>query len=150
MSSKTKIVVLRLKELIYTGIFVVLGILFIVLLIIMFLPDKEKNDTAPETASLYTPGVYTTSLVLGSKSIDVEVIVDADTIHSIRLVNLDEVVTTMYPLIEPSFESLVDQIYEQQSLEQITYADETKYTSMVLLNAIQASLEKAEIEQVGE
>lgn len=89
-------------------------------------------------------------MVLGSKSIDVEVIVDADTIHSIRLVNLDEAVTTMYPLIEPSFESLVDQIYEQQSLEQITYADETKYTSMVLLNAIQASLEKAEIEQVGE
>lgn len=42
MSSKTKIVVLHLKELIYTGIFVGLGILFIILLVIMFLPRKEK------------------------------------------------------------------------------------------------------------
>ena len=39
MSSKTKIVVLHLKELIYTGIFVVLGILFLILMIVMFLPN---------------------------------------------------------------------------------------------------------------
>ena len=44
MSSKTKIVVLHVKELIYTGIFVVLGILFLVLLIVMFLPDKKENQ----------------------------------------------------------------------------------------------------------
>ena len=35
MSAKTKIVVLRMKELIYTGIFVALGILLIILLIAM-------------------------------------------------------------------------------------------------------------------
>ena len=35
MSSKTKIVVLRMKELIYTGIFVALGILLILLLVYM-------------------------------------------------------------------------------------------------------------------
>lgn len=46
MNSKTKIVVLHLKELIYTGIFAALGILFVILLIIMFLP-KRKNDTPP-------------------------------------------------------------------------------------------------------
>lgn len=48
MSSKTKIVVLHLKELIYTGIFVVLGILFLLLLIIMFLPGKKQRRKAPE------------------------------------------------------------------------------------------------------
>ena len=49
MSAKTKIVVLHLKELIYTGIFAVLGILFIILLVIMFLPkDKEsKKEEEP-------------------------------------------------------------------------------------------------------
>lgn len=56
MSSKTKIVVLHLKELIYTGIFVVLGILFLLLLIIMFLPGKK---TTPEESGAdegrYTP-----------------------------------------------------------------------------------------------
>ncbi len=149
MSSKTKIVVLHMKELIYTGIFAVLGILFIILLIIMFLPDGKKakepeTDPDPEAAETsYIPGVYTTSLILSDHTIDVEVVVDTDYISSIRLVNLDEAVTTMYPLIQPAFDSLVAQIYEKQSLEGITYADENKYTSLVLLDAVRTSLEKA-------
>lgn len=151
MSSKTKIVVLHLKELIYTGIFVVLGILFIILLVIMFLPD-EKKETEPETTNQtesletsYIPGVYTTSLVLGDHTIDVEVVVDQDAISSVRLVSLDEAVTTMYPLIEPAFDSLAAQIYEKQSLESITYADENKYTTLVLLDAVRTALEKATV-----
>ena len=43
MSSKTKIIVLHLKELLYTGIFLLLAILFIVLLAIMFLPEHKKE-----------------------------------------------------------------------------------------------------------
>ena len=43
MSAKTKIVVLHMKELIYTAIFVGLGILLVVLLLFMFLPKKEKD-----------------------------------------------------------------------------------------------------------
>jgi len=149
MSAKTKIVVLHMKELIYTGIFAVLGILLVVLLVMMFLPGKERENTPPaepdiaETASRYIPGIYTTELVLGSQSIDVEVIVDKDTITSIRMVNLSEAVTTMYPLLQPTFDSLCEQVYEQQSLENITYASDSKYTSLVLLEAIQNSLNKA-------
>lgn len=149
MSSKTKIVVLHVKELIYTGIFAVLGILFIILLIVMFLPkkDKEAENTPPtitqtETNS-YVPGVYTTSLILNDNVVEIEVTVDEENINSIRLVNLDEAVTTMYPLIQPSFEDLAEQIVQNQSLEGVTYADDSKYTSMILLNAITASLEKA-------
>ena len=48
MSSKTKIVVLKSKELIYTAIFVILGILLVSLLIYMFSPSngsrKDKTD----------------------------------------------------------------------------------------------------------
>ena len=40
MSSKTKIVVLRMKEIIYTGIFVGLAILLVTLCLIMFRPKK--------------------------------------------------------------------------------------------------------------
>ena len=40
MSSKTKIVVLRMKEIIYTAIFIGLGILLITLFFIMFRPKK--------------------------------------------------------------------------------------------------------------
>lgn len=158
MSAKTKIVVLHMKELIYTGIFVALGILLVILLLIMFLPDNETAtghtnpsensedvaDTSTDsTASLYIPGIYTTELVLGGQTIDVEVIVEQDTITSIRLVNLSEAVTTMYPLLQPTFDTICEQVYNTQSLEGITYSDDSKYTSLVLLEAIQNSLDKA-------
>ncbi|MCM1426873.1 MAG: hypothetical protein NC118_09735 [Eubacterium sp.] len=147
MSSKTKIVVLHVKELIYTGIFAVLGILLIILLIIMFLPKDEKKESVPTmtqtSTNSYVPGIYTTSLILNDNVVEIEVTVDEKNINSIRLVNLDEAVTTMYPLIQPSFEDLANQIITNQSLDGITYSDDSKYTSMILLNAITASLEKA-------
>ena len=145
MSSKTRIVVLHLKELIYTGIFAVLGILFLLLLIIMFLPGKSQTpEDGGEESDRFVPGKYTTSVILGNSSVDVEVVVDANNINSIRLVNLDEAVTTMYPLMEPALNDLAVQICEQQSLEDISYSEDNKYTSQVLLEAISSALEKAE------
>lgn len=144
MSSKTKIVVLHLKELIYTGIFVLLGILFLVLMIIMFLPAKQGGKPArSDDVERYVPGKYTTSLQIGQTGVDVEVVVDSSCVTSVRLVNLNEMVTTMYPLMEPCLETIADQIYEKQSLDDIIYSDENKYTSMLLLNAIQSALDKA-------
>ena len=145
MSSRTKIIVLHMKELIYTGIFIALGILFIVLLAIMFLPSgkKEKSREDGQTVNAYIPGIYTTSIELGGSVVDVEIVVDENNINSLRLVNLDEAVATMYPLIEPSFEELSGQITENQSLEGITYSDDSRYTSILLLSAVEASLEKA-------
>lgn len=166
MSAKTKIVVLHMKELIYTGIFAILGILFVVLLVMMFLPDKKdspETDTPTEmeppgngtdapdiasptsnTVSRYIPGVYNTELVLGDQSLDVQVMVNRDAITSIELVNLSDAVTTMYPLLQPAFDSLSRQICEQQSLDNISYDADSKYTSLVLLEAIRNSLEKAQ------
>lgn len=142
MSSKTKIVVIQLKELIYTGLFVVLGILLVLLLIFMFLPKNAKDNQAAPTMN-YVAGVYSSSLVINDNTIDVEVVVDEDHINSIRLVNLSEAVTTMYPLMQPALEDLTDQIITSQSLEGVTYSEDNKYTSMVLLDAIQTALEKA-------
>jgi len=155
MSSRTKIVVLHMKELIYTGIIVALGILLILLLITMFGPDKSNaggtssssaplvQETGADALANYIPGVYTTQLVLSGEAVDVEVIVEQDSITSIRLNNLNESVTTMYPLLQPTLDSICEQIYETQSLENITYTADSKYTSLVLLEAIQNSLEKA-------
>ena len=143
MSSRTKIVVLHLKELLYTGIFRVLGVLFVVLLVIMLLPDQKQETGSIEPQHAYTPGIYTTSIQLGGSSVDIEVVVDENHINSLRLNTLDEAVATMYPLIEPSFDELAQQIETNQSLEGITYSDDNRYTSMLLLQAISQSLEKA-------
>lgn len=161
MSSKTKIVVLHMKEIIYTGIFLVLGIILLIFLILLFVPDKntdtasdtqttptEETSPAPDTAvsstSLYIPGLYNTELVLNDQVINVEVIVSQDEITSVKLVNLSEAITTMYPLLQPTFDSLAAQICEKQSLEDITYEQESKYTSLVLLEAIRKAVEKAQ------
>ena len=144
MSSKTKIVVLHMKEVIYTGIFVVLAIVLAVLMFIMF--GSKKND---EAANVSNPrvhaGVYNTSVTLNDNTFDVEVTVDADHINAISLVNLSETTTAMYPLMEPTLEDLASQIYTTQSTEGITYSEDNKYTSMLLLDAINSALDKAEI-----
>mgnify|MGYP000700712133 CR=1 FL=1 len=182
MSANTKIVVLRRKELLYTGIFAALGVLFVILLLMLLLPGKgadtssgtpdspdgtaaaEMPDNVADvstgavadtdavldnasgpvgTDNTYIPGIYTTELILGSETVNVEVIVNDHAITSLSLADPDETLTTMYPLLEPTMDSLSEQICETQDLSQVTYSAETRYTSLVLLEAVKASLEKA-------
>lgn len=194
MSANTKIVVLRRKELLYTGIFTALGVLFVILLLMLLLPGKgadtssgtsDSPDNTAETAmpdnvadlgcipqsaqtedvstgavadtdavldnasgpvgtdNTYIPGIYTTELILGSETVNVEVIVNDHAITSLSLADPDETLTTMYPLLEPTMDSLSEQICETQDLSQVTYSTESRYTSLVLLEAVKASLEKA-------
>lgn len=141
MSSKTKIVVLHMKEIIYTAVFVVLGILLIILLTFMFSPkQKDSINSSPK----YVPGIYTSTVTMNSTNLEVEVVVDDSHINAIRFTNLDESVTTMYPLMQPTIEYIAEQIYETQSLENIAYSDESPYTSQVILNAVKKALKKAE------
>ena len=65
MNSKTKIIVLHMKEIIYTAIFIGLAILLICLLFIMFHPKKSET---PARSASYIPGIYTSSLTLGSQN----------------------------------------------------------------------------------
>ena len=141
MSSKTKIIVLRMKEIIYTAIFVGLGILLILLLLVMFRPGKESTPASAKAQ--YIPGIYTSSITLGTQEINVEVSVDADRITSITMTPLSDAVETMYPLVEPAMNELVSQIVQNQSTDNISYANTSQYTSKVLLNAIDNTLSKA-------
>lgn len=143
MSSKTKIIVLHMKEVVYTAVFLLLAIILAIVLFFMFGPGPKKN-TAADTQSRYKPGIYTSSIDLNDNTFDLEVTVDSDKIKSIRLVNLSESTSAMFPLMEPALESLASQIYISQSLDNIQYSEDQKYTSMVLLNAIESALKKAE------
>ena len=145
MSAKTRIVVLHMKELLFTGILAVLGIVLIVMLLVMFLPQHKGNGETVSTMK-YTPGVYTSSVTLNDSTVDVQVVVDENNINSVSLVNLDESVETMYPLMNPAMEELAKQIIDSQSLDDITYSSSNQYTSIVLLNAIRDAIEKASLE----
>ena len=131
MSAKTKMI--------YTIIFLALIILLIILLVFMFTSrsekqtspvlDTEQTTTEADTAQ-YIAGIYTTPITLGDSSVDVEVTVDENHINAIRLVNLSESTTAMYP---------------QQSLENITCPENNKYTAQILLNAIAQALSNAQV-----
>ena len=140
MSSKTKIVVLHMKEIIYTVLFAVLAIVLILLLFFMFLPHKKDSAATEEK---YIPGVYTSTVTLNNTPLEVEVTVDESHINSIRFSNLDETVAAMYPLIQPTIEDIAEQVYEKQSLEDIEYSSDSPYTSQVIINAIDDALKKA-------
>lgn len=144
MSSKTKIVVLHMKEVIYTAIFLVLLIILGILVFFMFCSGKSSQVSSMGT-SRYTPGIYRSSLSLNNNTFDVEVTVDADRISSIHLTNLSETTAAMFPLIEPALDSLASQIYSSQSLENLDYPSDQKYTSAMLIEAIRKAVEKAEV-----
>ena len=141
MSSKTKIVVLHMKEIIYTAIFAMLAIILILLLAFMFLP---KNKEAKINEHKYMPGVYTSTFTLNNTDLEVEVTVDKSHINSIRFSNLNETVATMFPLVQPAIEDIAEQVYDTQSLENIQYSSDSPYTSQLIINAISEALEKAE------
>ena len=134
MSSKTKIVVLKLKEMVYTIIFVVLGIILILLIALIISGRQNKPKE---------PGVYSSSIVLATNPVDIEIVVDKDQIKSIELINALESVETMYPLINDSLNSISEQVIKNNSVENITYNQDNKYTSIVLINAIAEALNKA-------
>lgn len=140
--SKTKILVIHLKEIIYTALFAGLGILLIILLVIMFL-NKKGGSTDTMATNLYTPGKWTSTIVLNDTSLNLEIVVDADHINSVRIVNIDETITTMYPLVEPSLDSLATQLYNDVPIDEVVISDDSKYTEQLLLDAIKVTLEKA-------
>lgn len=157
MSGKTKILVLHMKEVIYTGIFIFLGIIFLVLLAIMFLPNRTSVDssaantegsteTSENQSSIsgeYTPGIYSATLEVSGNSLEMQIIMEQGGITDVSFTHLDEAIETMYPLFTPVLESISDQLKNGVSLEDITYEDSQKYTANVLLTAIEQVLEKA-------
>ena len=141
MSAKTKIVVLHMKRIVFTGIVIGLILIFAVCLMLFLKPkDNSMDETVP---TMYTQGVYTSSVQLGDAALDIQVAVDENHINSISMVNLDETMETMYPLVRPALDELSEQITANQSLDDITYSQNNQYTSIVLLSAIEEALEKA-------
>ena len=92
------------------------------------------------------PGVYTSTVTLNNTALEVEVTVDETHINSIRFSNLDESVTTMFPLIQPAIEDIAEQVYETQSLDDIVLSDDAPYTSQIILDAIKEAVAKAAVQ----
>lgn len=142
MSAKTRIIVLKKRECIYTAIFLALGITLLVLLVLMFMSGGQTAGNNPP-GNLYVPGIYTTPITLNQTAMNLEVRVSRDTIDDICLANVSETVSSMFPLVEPSLDQIADQVLKSQSTENIFYEEKNQYTSQMLLNAIGEALRLA-------
>ena len=139
MSSKTKIVVLKARELIYTGIFILLGILLILLLIFMFVPSHKSKKT--KETSGYTQGVYSSPLKLGENELELSVTVKDGKARSVSLKHINK---SMYPLIEPSLNEINKQLPKVQNIDDIKFDGQSQYTYTLLKQAIKNALKKAQ------
>ena len=109
MSSKTKIIVLHMKEVVYTAVFLALALILLVVFLIMFSGKKDsaKKPSVTTAASAenarYIPGIYTSTISLGNQTFDVQVNVEQDRITAISLNNLSETTAAMYQGHPPLF-----------------------------------------------
>lgn len=143
MSKSPKFMVFHLRELIYTVVFILLGIILIISLILMFC-NKDNNKKEDETTTgKYEPGVYTSCITLNGNPMDVTVTLDADHINSISAENVSDTIATMYPLVQPAFDDIANQIVANQSLENIKFAEGSQYTYTILYNAIADTINQA-------
>lgn len=106
--------------------------------------QNSTSGTGTSSAqNLYVPGIYSSTLLLGNANVELQVAVDKNHINSITLTNLDESITTLYPLMSPTLSELASVILSEQSIDNISYGTENRYTSMLLMQAITEALDKA-------
>ena len=155
MSGSTRIVVIPLKKL----IIMVCVIAALIILASIFIFGGSSSDAAKSTGvniststdtvkkntscPTYSPGVYTSSILLNGTPIDIQVTVDSDNINNIEMVNLAESVQTMYPMLNSSFDEIKSAVINNGSRDNITYNAGSKYTATMLLSAIDSALAKA-------
>ena len=143
MSSKPKIVVFKARELIYTGIFILLGILLILLLIFMFVPTHKSSKKAKETSG-YAQGVYTSPLKLGENELELQVTVKNGKPQHVSLKHLNKSIKTMYPLVEPSLNEINKQLPKVNSIDEVKFNGQSQYTNTLLKQAVKNALKTAQ------
>ncbi len=141
METNPKIFVFQLKELIYTVVFIALAILLVLLLVFMFLPDKEDNAT--ETSSQYTAGTYSTYVIYNSIPLEVSVKLDSNHINAVDFIPISDDVATMSSVIETSLNNIEKQVLQNQSTLNIYSSTDNQYTYNILANAVQSAIAKA-------
>ncbi|MDE7297275.1 MAG: hypothetical protein K2N94_00415 [Lachnospiraceae bacterium] len=148
---QTKILVLR-KNRLAIGLIALCAALLLFLFFTFRSSSGDPAPAAPDPAisqkpeATYRAGVYTSTIALGDSLLNLELVLDSNHINSVRLVNLEESVTTMYPLIEPSLNALAEQLVGGVAPADIKLDDNKKYTQSLLMEVINATLKKAAVE----
>lgn len=143
--SRTRIVIVQMKEIIYTAIFAGLGILLLVILFFMFWPDgkdEKTSHTENETPAIYDAGVYNSEITIGDSVINLQVTLDKDHVKSVEMTNLDDTVSAMYPLMQPSVEAISNQLAAGVSIDEVVLSEDGQYTEKMILSEVDKVLDE--------
>ena len=136
-----KIVVLKRRQLLLCAILLIIAVVLILAVSIGKKNDSDNNITLEDAR--YTPGLYQSNIRLSEYTLNLELAVDRDCIKSVSITNLDEEILSMYPLIEPSLRAVSEQLIGGVAIDAVTISEDSKFTQMMLIEAIGSMLEKA-------
>jgi uncharacterized protein with FMN-binding domain len=132
-----------MKDIIRTGIFILIGVILLVALIWAVMPNRGPEGTAEmfEPGS-FVPGTYTSYIILHNRPVSISVTVDDGAILDIAISDMAESLEVFYPLIRPTMAELSQKVIDTQSTN-IETGIKTQYTSRILLDAINMALHQA-------
>ena len=131
-----KFVVIKLRELIKTAVFAILGVIILVGFIWFFL-NLGKEDSAS-----YKDGSYYTQVVVGEESAMVCVAVERGMVADISLSEMSESAMVFYPLLETAVEEVCAEVVKNQSLD-IQVSEQNAYSAQTILKGVAQALEDA-------
>ena len=134
----TKFMVIKMRELIKTAVFAVLGVIILIGLIWFFLNLGEDRQ-----ASTYRDGTYRSQIEVGSEWATVEVTVKDGYIEGVALGEVSDGALVFYPLLEVAALEVADGVVENQSLAiQVSAANQN--SAQAILSGVAQGLSEAE------
>ena len=133
--SKTKFMVIKLKELIKTALFAIIGAAIIIALIIILVPESADAK--------YKSGTYTTNISLGDETAAVSLTFSEDKITDVTFIPTTSTLTVFYPLAQTTADYICSQIMDLQTTEGINTVSDSSVASQIIINAADSCIERA-------
>ncbi len=129
---QSRIFVVKLKDIIRTAVFAILGIAVIAAAVIFIFGGKGE----------YKEGTYTSGIILHGSPVELEVKVSRNAIESITLGDMGETQAVFYPTFNSCFDELAAAVIENQSTD-IELNKDYEVAEGILLDAVDNALEQA-------
>ncbi|MBQ9604133.1 MAG: hypothetical protein IJR45_01845 [Firmicutes bacterium] len=129
-----KIYVIKLKQILRAVLSLV--VLAVIIIAVSCLVKKEDKPT-------FSPGVYTSSIILHNSPVNVEVEVSKHAIENIRILDLSETQEVFYPLFSTAADDVIHKILDEQSCD-ISVDSDFSVTSGIITDAVRNALSQAE------
>ncbi len=129
---QSRIFVVKLRDIIKTAVFALLGTAIIAAILIFLLGGKGE----------YKEGTYNSEIILHGSPVEVSVRVSKNEIEEITLGDMDETQAVFYPTFNSCVEELASAVIENQSTD-IEVNKDYEVSEGILLQAVDSALEKA-------